>query len=78
MRSLFIAGTLLLASSPAWPQGKTLSGFDEAAAKQQLQLEKTFDVYLSATNIDSGIRIMSSHPHHVGSTNTRAGVMMCG
>jgi N-acetylated-alpha-linked acidic dipeptidase len=72
MRSLFIAGSILLASSPAWSQGKTLSGFDAAAAKQQLQVESTFDGYLSAVNIDSGIRIMSSHPHHVGSPGNKA------
>ena len=51
----------------AGPQTKTLSGFPETAVRQQLELETTFDGYLRAANIDSGIRIMSSHPHHVGS-----------
>lgn len=72
MRKLLIAGTLLLASSFAWSQSKTLSGFGDADTKQQLLLESTFDSYLKAANIDSGIRIMSSHPHHVGSPGDKA------
>jgi len=67
MRNLLIAGCLLLASAPAWSQSKTLSGFSDAEARQQVQLESTFDGFLTAANIDSGIRIMSAHPHHVGS-----------
>jgi N-acetylated-alpha-linked acidic dipeptidase len=58
---------LLLAGLPGRPQTKTLSGFPESAVRQQLDLEATFDGYLRAANIDSGIRIMSAHPHHVGS-----------
>ncbi|HXO73578.1 MAG TPA: PA domain-containing protein, partial [Puia sp.] len=34
--------------------------------------ESTYDSYLSAANIDSGIRIMSAHPHHVGSPGNKA------
>jgi N-acetylated-alpha-linked acidic dipeptidase len=66
MRNLFIA-FLLLSGLPGWSQIKTLSGFSESAVRQQLDLESTFDGYLRAANIDSGIRIMSAHPHHVGS-----------
>jgi len=66
MRNLFIA-CFLLAGLPGWSQTKTLSGFPESAVRQQLDLESTFDGYLRAANIDSGIRIMSAHPHHVGS-----------
>ncbi len=72
MRKLLIAGVLLLASPCGWSQTKTLSGFGDADTKQQLQLESTFDGYLKAANIDSGIRIMSSHPHHVGSPGDKA------
>ena len=72
MRNLLIATSLLLTSLPAWSQSKTLSGFNETEARQQLQLESTFDSYLTAANIDSGIRIMSSHPHHVGSPADKA------
>jgi N-acetylated-alpha-linked acidic dipeptidase len=66
MRHFFIP-FLLLAWLPGWSQTKTLSGFSESAVRQQLDLESTFDGYLRAANIDSGIRIMSAHPHHVGS-----------
>ena len=43
MRKLFIAGSLLLVSSFAWSQPKALSGFSEPAARQQLDLESTYD-----------------------------------
>ncbi len=72
MRKLVIAGSLLLVTSLAWPQSKSLSGFNEAEARQQLGLESSFDGYLSAANIDSGIRIMSARPHHVGSAGNKA------
>ena len=66
MRKLVIL-LLLFAGLQGRPQTKTLSGFPETAVRQQLELETTFDGYLRAANIDSGIRFMSSHPHHVGS-----------
>ena len=72
MRKLLLAGALLLAYPFAWSQPKALTGFGEADAKQQLQWESTFDGYLNAANIDSGIRIMSSRPHHVGSPGDKA------
>src|ERR1700722_6305192 len=66
MRNLVII-FLLFATLSGRSQTKTLSGFSETAVKQQLDLESTYDSYLRAANIDSGIRIMSAHPHHVGS-----------
>ena len=72
MRNLSFTGGLLLSTVLAWAQPKMLSGFDEAASRQQLQLESTFDGYLQTANIDSGIRIMSSHPHEVGSPGNKA------
>jgi N-acetylated-alpha-linked acidic dipeptidase len=66
MRNLLIA-CLLMTGITARPQTKTLAGFSESAVRQELELETTFDGYLRAANIDSGIRIMSAHPHHVGS-----------
>ena len=72
MRKLLIAGGLLIASSTGWCQPKSLSGFNDADSKQQLQLEASFDGYLTVANIDSGIRIMSAHPHHVGSPGDKA------
>src|ERR1700728_593785 len=72
MRKILIAGTLLLASFHSWSQSKSLSGFSDPAAKQQLDLESKYDAVLLAANIDSGIRIMSARPHHVGSPGQQA------
>jgi len=83
-RVFVFAGSLVLASALAWGQPKSgagrtvtgpassLSGFDETSSHQQFQLEAAYDSYLSAANIDSGIRIMSAHPHHVGSPGNKA------
>src|ERR1700683_850535 len=67
MRKFIIGSIFMLASLLGWSQPKSLAGFNETAVRQQLDLESTFDGYLRAANIDSGIRFMSSHPHHVGS-----------
>ena len=53
-------------------QTRTLSGFSETEVLKQLPVESTFDSYLRAANIDSGIRIMSARPHHVGSPGNKA------
>src|SRR5258708_21802407 len=72
MRKQILAGSLLLASTLAYSQSRSLSGFNETEAKQEIQLESSFDGYLKAANVDSGIRIMSSRPHHVGSPGDKA------
>ncbi|HXB06459.1 MAG TPA: M28 family metallopeptidase [Puia sp.] len=72
MRKHLLAGSLLLASTLAQSQSRTLTGFNEAETKQELQLETSFDSYLKAANVDSGIRIMSARPHHVGSPGDKA------
>jgi N-acetylated-alpha-linked acidic dipeptidase len=84
MRKQVFAGSLVLASALAWGQPKpgaghtvsgpasSISGFDETSSHQQFQLEAAYDSYLSAANIDSGIRILSAHPHHVGSPGNKA------
>ena len=71
MRKIVIA-FILLAWGQVRAQTKTLSGFNESAVRQQLDLESTFDGYLRSANIDSGIRIMSARPHHVGSPGDKA------
>ena len=43
-----------------WSQSKSLSGFNESDVRKEFDLESTFDSYLAAANIDSGIRIMSA------------------
>jgi N-acetylated-alpha-linked acidic dipeptidase len=72
MRKIFLVSSLLLVWALGRTQTKTLSGFSETAVRQQLDLESTYDGYLRAANIDSGIRIMSARPHHVGSPGNKA------
>lgn len=72
MRKHVLTGSALLLVSLAWSQTKPLAGFSEAGAKQQFAIEEKFDSYLQASNVDSSIRILSSHPHHVGSPGGKA------
>jgi len=72
MRKQVLTSSLLLAYSLTWAQSKPLAGFDETSSRTQQQLESTYDGYLQAANIDSGIRIMSARPHHVGSPGDKA------
>jgi N-acetylated-alpha-linked acidic dipeptidase len=48
-------------------QPSTLQGFSGTGAHDQWALEKKFDSLLDAARIDSLDRILSAHPHHVGS-----------
>lgn len=72
MRKQLLTGSALLWVSLAWSQTKSLAGFSEAGAKQELAVEEKFDSYLKASNVDSSIRILSAHPHHVGSPGGKA------
>src|ERR1700730_10045224 len=71
MRKPFI-GIFLLLSFFSRAQTKPLAGFGEKAASEEFSVEEKFDNFLNAKNIDSGIRIMSSRPHHVGSPGGKA------
>jgi N-acetylated-alpha-linked acidic dipeptidase len=71
MRNPFTAIFLLL-SFFANAQTKPLAGFDQKAANDEFSLEEKFDNFLKAKNVDSGIRIMSARPHHVGSPGDKA------
>ena len=44
-----------------------LMGFESSSAKQQLTLESEFDQLLQAENLDTWMKHLSAHPHHVGS-----------
>lgn len=68
---LLTAGAMLLASL-SWCQTKPLAGFSESAAKEEFAKETQFDSYLKASHVDSFIKIMSAHPHHVGSPGGKA------
>lgn len=65
MKYVFLAAAFFLfLSSNA--QSK-LMGFTEADAAKQKDWEKQFDAQLSAKNLDTWMKYLSSHPHHVGS-----------
>lgn len=51
---------------------KPLDGFTTADASRQFALEARFDGYLDAARLGSRLKIMSSHPHHVGSPGDQA------
>lgn len=44
-----------------------LMGFTDANASKQKDWEKQFDAQLDAKNLDTWMKYLSSHPHHVGS-----------
>jgi N-acetylated-alpha-linked acidic dipeptidase len=44
-----------------------LMGFTEANAVRQAELEKQFDAQLNPQDLDTWMKYLSSHPHHVGS-----------
>lgn len=49
-----------------------LMGFADSSATQQLSWEKQFDVQLSAANMDTWMKFLTAHPHHVGSPHDKA------
>lgn len=44
-----------------------LIGFTDADSKKQQNWEKQFDAQMDAKNLDTWMKYLSSHPHHVGS-----------
>ncbi|MBS0028491.1 transferrin receptor-like dimerization domain-containing protein [Chitinophaga sp. 22321] len=63
---------LLCAGATTRAQDKKLTGYTDAAATTQLQLESQFDKQLSSNHIGETIRSLSSHPHHIGSARGKA------
>ena len=72
MRKNQVIALFLLLSFFAHAQTKPLAGFGEKTASEEFSLEKKFDDYLSADNIDSSVKRLSSRPHHVGSPGDKA------
>jgi len=58
--------SLVFSVTLSWGQSSML-GFSAEAEKKQQQLESSFDDLLKAENLDEWNKLMSSHPHHVGS-----------
>ncbi|MDB5196926.1 MAG: family peptidase, partial [Flaviaesturariibacter sp.] len=49
-----------------------LIGFSEVSSTKQIGWEKQFDAQLNAQNLDTWMKFLSSHPHHVGSPQGKA------
>jgi N-acetylated-alpha-linked acidic dipeptidase len=47
--------------------GQKLLGFDEVNFPREKDIEKQFDAQLNSRDLDSWLKFLSSHPHHVGS-----------
>jgi N-acetylated-alpha-linked acidic dipeptidase len=65
MKQTFLFSTLLLFFFSDAQQ--KLMGFTDANATRQISWEKQFDTQLDAKNLDTWMKYLSSHPHHVGS-----------
>jgi N-acetylated-alpha-linked acidic dipeptidase len=69
MRIIYILLLFLCIHSNA--QQKLL-GFTDAGSEKQKELEKQFDAQMNAGNLDTWMKFLSSHPHHVGSAKGSA------
>lgn len=70
MRYLPLIFALCCTASGASAQ--KLMGFTDANAAKQSGWEKQFDAKLNAQNLDTWMKFLSSHPHHVGSPQDAA------
>ncbi|HEY1200636.1 MAG TPA: transferrin receptor-like dimerization domain-containing protein [Niastella sp.] len=71
MRKIIFSLAILL-SLFTTANAQKLMGFADSTATQQLSWEKQFDVQLSAANMDTWMKFLTSHPHHVGSPHDKA------
>src|ERR1700741_848282 len=70
MKQFVVVLMLLLAIS--FVRAQKLMGFTEADATKQLDWEKQFDAQLNPKDEDEWMQFLSSHPHHVGSSQDKA------
>ncbi|MFA5669299.1 MAG: M28 family metallopeptidase [Balneolaceae bacterium] len=63
--SLFLLFSFI--TNPTTPPATTITGFTPAESRQQLELEKRFDTFLSADRIGNRIKRMSAEPNNLGS-----------
>ena len=67
---LWLYGCLFF-STTSFSQQKIL-GFTDTNASKQIDLEKQFDMQLDPKNMDTWMKYITSHPHHVGSPQDKA------
>jgi N-acetylated-alpha-linked acidic dipeptidase len=63
---------MLFALSLATAGAQKMMGFTDASAARQADWEKQFDAQMNAQNLDTWMKFLSSHPHHVGSPQDKA------
>jgi N-acetylated-alpha-linked acidic dipeptidase len=66
----FIAGLFFIGSIASAQQ--KIMGFTEANAGKQAGWEKQYDALMNPQNLDTWMKFLSSHPHHVGSPHDKA------
>jgi N-acetylated-alpha-linked acidic dipeptidase len=66
----FIAGLFFIGSIASAQQ--KMMGFTEANAGKQAGWEKQYDALMNPQNLDTWMKFLSSHPHHVGSPHDKA------
>ncbi|MEX2234082.1 MAG: M28 family metallopeptidase [Cyclobacteriaceae bacterium] len=62
---IFSIATLLYIH--VYGQDQNLSGFTKETTKAHLEIEKKFDGYLQASNLNTWMKKLSARPHHLGS-----------
>jgi N-acetylated-alpha-linked acidic dipeptidase len=67
-----IAILIFFYHSPAFTQIKSVKGFTDSTLREQLLTEAKFDHLVNAVNIGNNIRVLSSKPHHLGSSGDKA------
>jgi len=67
---IFSLAVVLLFITSAHAQ--KIMGFTDSNATWQLSWEKQFDAQLSAANMDTWMKFLTAHPHHVGSPHDKA------
>ncbi len=64
MKKLILS--LLIACTLFYAKAQEITGFSQAAAQEQLALEKEFDALLDPENLDTWMKKMTEKPHWVG------------
>jgi len=74
MKNLLLLSVFLLFAGTV--DAQNLMGFTDADAAVQRKWEKQFDTLISVKNMDSWMKDLTSHPHHVGSPKDKANAEM--
>ncbi|HVZ56179.1 MAG TPA: transferrin receptor-like dimerization domain-containing protein [Chitinophagaceae bacterium] len=64
--------TLAFTLASGFGQAQQLIGFSDTAATRQLDWEKQFDAQLRASDLDGWMKVLTAHPHPIGSPGGKA------